>query len=462
MARPRHPLTLLRAMTGDTQLSYAELVADTHEAMGFGKLQRRREKVSRWETQGIPPDRSTQLAIAHIHHVPEEEVQRLGWPHWLRLGKPAAPRATRAGLREENGGGAGGASGNAKRSGGYPGRSAMAVSGTALDSFVRETLAMVSTPTAPGSIRAHRVTPETAALLERRTASLNTLVSAINPVTLYRVARAEFDLTRTLLTDSGYEPATGSRILLVVARLGHLCGLVGKATGDDARAERYYLAAVRAAARAGDRLTTAVCLADLAWCHIEAGDPADVLSLVRAARSLTPEPPPSVTVVLHSREARAHARRGELISSARALDRTTGLLARSTQGGSGAADPYRNVGDAWLSIATARAWLDAGQPKRALEHFTPLLPGARWTPPRDGGDPEQPPLLVARDLLAVADAQLALRDVDAAVDSARRAVSQFDRVPAGILGRCRGAFTSHTGTPAVRDLLDFLAETPAA
>ncbi|QKV96266.1 hypothetical protein HUT19_34860 [Streptomyces sp. NA02950] len=462
MARPRHPLTLLRALTADTQLSYAELVADTHEALGFGKLQRRREKVSRWETQGIPPDRSTQLVIAHIHQVPEEEVQRLGWPHWLHLGKPAAPRATRTGLREERGGGAGGARADAKRSDGYHGRSRLAVSGTALVSFVRETLAMVSMapppPPVPACIHAHNVTPETAALLEERAASLYSLVSAINPVALHRVARAEFELARTLVTDSGYDLVTGSRLLLVVARLGHLCGVVSKGTGDDARAARYYLAAVRAAARAGDSLMTAVCLADLAWCHADAGDPDDVLSLVRAARSLAPEPPPSLAVVLHSREARAHARCGELIASARALDRTTGLLARSTDGG---AAPYQNVGDAWLSIATARAWLDAGQPKRALEHFAPLLSGVRRTPPRGGGDPEQPPLLVARDLLSVADAQLALRDVDAAVDSARRAVSQFDRVPTGILGRCRRAFASHADTPAVRDLTDFLAETPA-
>ncbi|GAA0495904.1 hypothetical protein ABZ951_12825 [Streptomyces sp. NPDC046215] len=447
MTRSRHPLALLRALTGDTQLSYALLVADTHEALGFGKLHRRREKVSRWETQGVPPDHSTQLAIAHIHRVPEEEVQRLGWPHWLHLGTAATPRADRARHGEEDAG----AVPEKERPTVHPARCRLTVTGAALAAFVRETRTAV-TVAPPAARGAHRVTSETLALIEDRSYALYELVSTVNPVTLYRLSRAELDLTCALLADSGHDRATGARLQLVTAHIAHLCGLISKGLGEDVRAERHYLAAVRAAARAASPLTVSLCLADLAWSHIDAGDPADVLSLVEAARAITPAPPPGLSAVLHSREARAYARRGEIIAGARALDRTVDAL-----GTGGDPSPYGNVDEEWLDMAAARAWLDAGQPKRALEHFTGLVTGRA----RPGGS-AQPPLLVARDLLAVADAQLALREPEAAVRSARRAVALFDRVPAGVVGQCRRRFLPHTGVPAVQELIGFLAEAPAA
>jgi len=449
MTRPRHPLALLRALTGDTQLSYAELVADTHEALGFGKLYKRREKVSRWETQEIPPDYTTQLSIAHIHQVPEEEVQRLRWPYWLHLGTAATPRAARPRTREETID----AIRDKERPTVHPARSQF--TGPALASFIRKTLATVASPPPPAH-GSHQITPDTITLIEDRSNTLYKLVSTVNPVTLYRVARAEFGLTTALLTDSGYDHTTGTKLRLATSRTAHLCGLIAKGLGENIRAEQYYSAAVRAAARAGSRLIASVCLADLAWSHIDVGAPGEVLSLIEAARTITPDPPPRLAVVLHSREARAHARLGEIIASAKALDHTTSALANSTP--DAATSLYTNIDDEWVSIAAARAWLDAGQTKRALEQFTTttLLDDKPCS-----GVSIQPPLLVARDLLTVIDAQLALRDVEAAVHSARRAVSLFDRTPTGLINQCRRKFISHADAPAVQDLMEFLTETPA-
>lgn len=448
MTRPQHPLALLRALTGDTQLSYAELVADTHEALGFGKLYKRREKVSRWETQEIPPDYTTQLAIAHIHQVPEGEVQRLGWPHWLHLGTAAPPRAARQRTREETID----AIRDKERPTVHPARSQF--TGPALASFIRKTLATVASPLPPAH-GSHRITPDTITLIEDRSNTLYKLVSTVNPVTLYRVARAEFGLT-TFLTNSGYDHTTGTKLLLATSRIAHLCGLIAKGLGENIRAEQHYSAAVGAAARAGSRLTVSVCLADLAWSHIDAGAPREVLSLIEAARTITPDPPSRLAVVLHSREARAHAQLGEIIASAKALDHATSALANSTL--DEATSLYTNIDNEWVSIAAARAWLDAGQTKRALEQFTTttLLDDK----PRSGVS-IQPPLLVARDLLTVIDVQLALRDVEAAVHSARRAVSLFDRTPTGLINQYRRKFISHADAPAVQDLMEFLTETPA-
>nr|BBD17739.1 hypothetical protein [Streptomyces sp.] len=449
MTRPQHPLAQLRALTGDTQLSYAELVADTHEALGFGKLHKRREKVSRWETQGIPPDHNTQLSIAHIHQVPEEEVQRLGWPHWLHLGTAAASRAARPRTREE----AIDTACDKERPTVRLGDARLTVTGAALATFLRETLAAVAGPAQPSALGSHRVTPDTVTLIEERSHGLYELVTTMNPVSLYRVARAELALTSALVTDNGYDRATGARLLLVTAQIAHLCGFISKGLGEDVRAERYYVAAIRAAARAGSPLTVSLCLADLAWSHIDAGAPREVLALIQAARTITPRPPARLAAVLHSREARANARLGEIIVSARALDRTADVM---TAGTADEDVSYGNVDDGWLSVAAGRAWLDAGQPKRALAHFAPLLGDG----PRPG-PPAQPPLLVARDLLAVVDAQLALRDVESAARTARRAVTLFERTPTGLLSQYRGRFTAHGGVPAVRELNALLTETPA-
>ncbi|MFD0381933.1 hypothetical protein ACFQ2B_04435 [Streptomyces stramineus] len=399
MTRSRHPLALLRALTGDTQLSYALLVADTHEALGFGKLHRRREKVSRWETQGVPPDHSTQLAIAHIHRVPEEEVQRLGWPHWLHLGTAATPRADRARHGEEDAG----AVPEKERPTVHPARCRLTVTGAALAAFVRETRTAV-TVAPPAARGAHRVTSETLALIEDRSYALYELVSTVNPVTLYRLSRAELDLTCALLADSGHDRATGARLQLVTAHIAHLCGLISKGLGEDVRAERHYLAAVRAAARAASPLTVSLCLADLAWSHIDAGDPADVLSLVEAARAITPAPPPGLSAVLHSREARAYARRGEIIAGARALDRTVDALgtggdpprtATSTRSGwtwrrRGPGSTRASPSGPW---STSRGSSPAG-PGRAAPRSRPCLsPGTCWPSPTRSwrsGNPRPP------------------------------------------------------------------------
>lgn len=451
MPRP-HPLARLRALSGDTQLSYARLVAETHEALGFGKLHARREKVSRWESQSVPPDQSTQLAIAHIHQVSEADVQLLRWPEWLHLGSAAAPRAVRTHAREETLDKVLDRERKSLRPVGLP----LRVTGQALVSFVRETLHHVADPPSATS-DGQPVAPETVALVEERSASLYTLVSSTNPVILHRLARAEHELITALLDDGGYDRTTGARLLLARSHVAHLCGFLSKSLGEDVRAERYYRAAVRAAARAGSRLTTSACLADLAWSHVEAGDPADVETLVRAARTVTRDRPARLELVLHSREARAHARRGELIASARAMDRAAETLATSTAGKNAAL--HGNVDDEWVSIAMARTWLDARQPKRALDHFAVLLADDRR--PSGAGVAVQPPVLVARDLLAVVDAQLALRDVTSAARSASRVVSLFDRAPSAVIAQYRRRFLPHAETPAAREVMGLLAEARA-
>ncbi|MDH6125569.1 hypothetical protein [Kitasatospora sp. GP82] len=452
MTRPPHPLAFLRALSGDTQVSYARLVAATHEDLGFGKLCARREKVSRWETQDTPPDRSTQLAIAHIHRVPEEEVQRLAWPHWLHLGTAASSRAGRSRPRDVTPGAVPAWDLPAL----HPARSRLALGGAALASFTRQTLAALADPPLLPARDGNRIAPDTVALIEARVNALTEMVPVVNPVDLLRVARAEFGLATALLTGDEYEQPAGARLFCATSQIADLCGTLSGALGEEARAERYRLAAVRAAALAGSRLLASVCLADLAVNHVKAGDPADAFLLTGAARTATPASPPRLRALLHAREARAHARLGEVIAGARALDRAADALT-AVEAADEDAPMCRNVDEEWLSRVAGKAWLDAGQPGRALKHFAALLDdGPRsWTE-------TQPPVLTANSLLDAVDAQLALGEVEAAIHSTRRATALFDRMPAGLVRQYRQRFVAHAGIAAVRSLLDLLTETPSA
>ncbi|MBB4928671.1 hypothetical protein [Kitasatospora kifunensis] len=440
----------LRALTGDSQISYAKLVADTHNALGFGMLGRRREKVARWETQGVPPDRNTQLAIAHIHQVPWEEVESLGWPGWLRLGTAAPPRAARSRTPRTN---ALALPSEEEQPGLRPGLPHLSVSGKAVPLLVQQILATLANPSLsrPSTRDGRCVTPDTVALIETRAESLHALLSTTNPVDLYHVVRTELNLVIELLARTNCDRSTRRRLLLVASRSATLCAVITGTLGEINRAEQYRLTATRAAASANSRLRACVCLADLALSHIEAGDPADAFSLISAARATLPDPPPSVQALLYAREARAHGRRGQLLASRRAMDNASDAMTRSSN-----KEPllHRTIDETWLSTTLARVWLDLRQPKLALEQLAPLL--------EDNATPHsftQPPLLIARALLDAVDAQLTLGDVESAIRTAIRCTELFGKMPTGLCHQYRRRFLPHLEVPAVRDLFDHWSAT---
>ncbi|BFO23086.1 hypothetical protein SHKM778_94740 (plasmid) [Streptomyces sp. KM77-8] len=46
----QHPLAALRSQLGLTAGKYLDLLDDSHHALGYGRMAKRREKVSRWES----------------------------------------------------------------------------------------------------------------------------------------------------------------------------------------------------------------------------------------------------------------------------------------------------------------------------------------------------------------------------------------------------------------------------
>jgi tetratricopeptide (TPR) repeat protein len=315
-------------------------------------------------------------------------------------------------------------------------RSYLTVTGAALVSFTRQAVDAMAGSLPPPARDGRPVTRDAAALIDARTNMLHEIAWTVDPVSLYRVARAELVLANALLTDSSCDHTTRARLLLLASRIADLCGYINAVLGEDAQAERYRLAAVRASASAGSLLRTSVNLTNLALSHIEAGDPRDAFPLFEAARAITPDPPPRLTVLLHAREARAHAQLADATATRTDIENTP---------------LCGNIDEDWLSRTEGKTWLDLGRPERALTHFTALIDDDPHLP-----IPTRPPHFTATVLLHSVDAQLALREIEAAVQSARRTAGVFDKMPLGLIRRYRHKFAPHRGVPAVRDLLDLL------
>ncbi|MCX5388137.1 hypothetical protein [Streptomyces sp. NBC_00083] len=454
----QHPLATLRTSVGLTHAAYARLVADTHEALGFGVIVARREKVSRWESGRTVPSPSAQIAIAHIHGVPEADVVRLGWPGWLTeaaaAGSPneepwsaqyaveAARDAADAADRPESA---------------FP--LALASSGGMLLGQVKAALAALEQPR-PVPARAGRpVRPATLHWVEVRLRALERQEagSASTPGALFHAARAEHRLVAGLLTGAGHDRRTGARLLYLAARTARLCACLSTCLGDFATAERYSLAALRAATAVGARHQSIVCLADLAGLHAAVGAPKDALCVLGGARTAAPRLPPRLAALLDTWEALALVRSGEILAGLRALDRAGSTLsADRTRPASADGLPDRDLDAMRLTLCAGLSSLHQGRPRAALSRLVPLTDPEAAT----GPDGPRPSPFTAGVLLYTVDAQLALGELDLATRSVQQAAALAGGLPAALAGEYRRRFAPHHDERLVRDLHDLLGGRP--
>ncbi|WP_331723644.1 MULTISPECIES: hypothetical protein [unclassified Streptomyces] len=298
----KHPLASLRESIGASHPSYARLLADTHEKLGYGHMAARREKVSRWESGRTVPELTAQLAIAHLHRVPAREVTRLGWPAWVEsatedtTGLLALPW-TRAGATDAL------HEGSRLGSGAAPRR--LALTGPFAHTFVEQWRATVadggsvparkerppvlpsgppsSPPTGAGS-GLHAGT-DSLNWARARVESLETMAGTVGPDILYPAARSDLSLLATVLSAAD-DRASDTELLSLAARTASLCAGLTIGLGDSVTAERYYLVAARTAAVAGQRELSAACLRGVAYSHLLKGESSEVVLLVDTALSV--------------------------------------------------------------------------------------------------------------------------------------------------------------------------------
>ncbi|GGP85769.1 hypothetical protein GCM10010278_75250 [Streptomyces melanogenes] len=439
----------LRASTGVSHPSYARLVADTHAKLGYGHMAARREKIWRWESGRTVPELSAQLAMAHIHGVPEEDVRRLGWPHWLHLAAGDAVLLTHPWTRR----GAIDALRDGSRLAERRDLSYLAVTGPFADTLTRQwTSAAAPAPpvaaVAASGAKPGEPCPAELDIVRRarvRVEALETMASTVSPVLLHSAARSDLALLTALVSAAGHDAATAAPLLLLAARTANLCAGLCIALGESATAERYYLLAARAAAASGHPELSAACLAGVAYSHLLEDAPGEVIPLVDAAFTTVGRPTHHLAAMLHLLAARAHALAGRAGPCARALDRAgTALAAHAAARQGEPCTLTRHLCEEWAAAVAGTTAFHLGRPRQALGHFAPLLDTSRFF--------RFPPLAV-HELLHVVDTQLALGEVEAAADTAGRAVALCDGPPAKVVQQYRKRFVAHRAVPAVRDLL---------
>lgn len=124
--------------------------------------------------------------------------------------------------------------------------------------------------------------------------------------TVLSLAEQEFGLIAELLDQASYDEPTGRKLHIALAELGQLVGWAAHDAGKPALAQRYYIAALRAAYSADDRPLGAHILSCMAEQAAHEGQPSEAVTLIESAFAGTRgQATPRLLAELHIRQAYA-------------------------------------------------------------------------------------------------------------------------------------------------------------
>lgn len=239
-------------------------------------------------------------------------------------------------------------------------------------------------------------------------------------------------------------------LCLALAELGQLCGWAAYDAGHHALAQRYYVAALRAAHSADDRPLGAHVLSCMAEQAARQGQPAEAVTLIETALAGTRgREIPSLLAELYGGQAYAFAALGDVSGCNAALSKVRTQIERLTPG----------AGPSWLYwVNQANMTSDVGNALRQLGHaeqaaavlensialFDDSLPRGR-----------------AGYLIALADVLVRpgkQRDLDAAADRGMEAIQLVENLDSArlvdLIRTLSHQLTPHAKVPAVGDFLE--------
>lgn len=312
-----HPLSYIRFERG---WSYQDVVNVI--ARRVRNSAARREKAWRWEHWGVVPDDESQLALADELGVPVEQVRRLGWPYWLPVGERInldMPWTATGSLQLLDH-----AAGAAVLD-----RRGFLTLGVGAAFPIATQWLEIEAPRLAAVQRGGHVDEKLVGCLEQRLPMLRQIDNALGGGSVRSLVDAELRLVTDLLTTSSYSESVGQRLFSIAAELGRQAGWASFDAGYLAAAERYWVAALRAAHTASDRLVGANILKCMSLQYVDTGRVNEARALVRAAREGAKNAPPRVIAMLAVREARILAAHGDvrgceamLVEAERAMDAT--------------------------------------------------------------------------------------------------------------------------------------------
>ncbi len=165
-----------------------------------------------------------------------------------------------------------------------------------------------------------RVRLDTVDEIDTMTASLRRMDDQLGGGTLLTIVRAHLQQVLYLLKHSSYDETVGRRLHASAAELLRLAGWLSFDTSQHARAQRYWVAALRTAHSAGDQALAANILGFMSFHAKDLGQPHEAAVLADTARAGYRGASPRVVAILHLRAGEAYANEGSETETRRALD----------------------------------------------------------------------------------------------------------------------------------------------
>ncbi|MGW0333543.1 XRE family transcriptional regulator [Streptomyces sp. NPDC003011] len=369
MAEKTHPLAQARKAIGLNQVEFAREIRRAAERRGL-RSGATKQRVYKWETEGVTPDADSQAYIAEALGVPAAAVDPRSWPHWLPgtggMVIPLGPATPVPALRE------------ALRTTMERSRRTFltTISGSALVTLASTWASTDSQALTSESVHGTKaVGEEVVALLEETSARLTVQATEQRQHTAPLI-----DTLLTTVTDiiegSRYNRAVKLRLHALAASLSQTVGWHRFDYGLHAEASQYWIAGLHSAHTGGDRDMGAALLGDLAYQACWRDDPRTAAGILERALSGTLHP--AAQSLLQLRLARALAAQGERRAALRALTAAECLLDASSGEPKPAWCAWMSEAD--LAVDSGQALLDLGDTRRAhhlIREGQKLLPPSR-------------------------------------------------------------------------------------
>ncbi|MGH4017486.1 MAG: hypothetical protein ACRDSL_26910 [Pseudonocardiaceae bacterium] len=165
--------------------------------------------------------------------------------------------------------------------------------------------------------------------LERVVEARRRLDDALGGGSLLPATREDLRLVVALLRNSSYTEEVGRRLYAVAAEFGRLAAWLAYDSGQPALAQRYFMAALRAAHVGGDRAVGANILGYLSVQAAQSDTPRDAVVLAESALTAERALTPAVAASLYGRLALGAAYADDVTAYRRSQDRAFDLLSRS-------------------------------------------------------------------------------------------------------------------------------------
>jgi transcriptional regulator with XRE-family HTH domain len=186
-------------------------------------------------------------------------------------------------------------------------RAFVSLTGPALTAPAHQWLVHEPEPLVSG-LAGRRVSGELVGRLSAMVAELRRMDDVAGGGSVLAMAQQTFAWVTGLLDRARYNERTGRGLHVVLAELGQLCGWCAYDDGYQGLAQRYFVAGLRAAHSADDRLFGAHILATMANQAARQGQPAEGVTLVETALAgMRGRATPALLAELHIRQAQAFA-----------------------------------------------------------------------------------------------------------------------------------------------------------